>query len=303
MDKLTHELAAVVNRHSAENGSNTPDFILAEYLGGCLAALDRAVNAREKWYGREEAARREAKTKIVVGIDDELSPREKALRTAAVVPEPYELEREGLGSAAEFLFCECCFTTKTCREAGACKYKSDAAKQRVENQDEIASLLETPAASVDGHSTDAEIAEVADAMRADLVTPFRLEVGREYARRDGTGPVRIVSENRDFIWPMRGDNGAYYTENGCFFSPNDTHPRDLVALWQAEAQAPEPSIADKCHALAARAVAERNGWPAPQADADEPRLTPEPGAVIWIDGFRYVHQPEAAPQTEGEVHK
>jgi hypothetical protein len=34
-----------------------------------------------------------------------------------------------------------------------------------------------------------------------------------------------------------------------------------------------------------------------KTDSDEPRLTPEPGAVIWIDGFRYVHQPEAAAQT------
>jgi hypothetical protein len=40
-------------RASAENGSNTPDFILAQYLTSCLAAFDEAVNAREKWYGRE----------------------------------------------------------------------------------------------------------------------------------------------------------------------------------------------------------------------------------------------------------
>jgi hypothetical protein len=46
------ELQAIVNRYSRENGSNTPDFILAEYLNTCLTAFDEAVNAREKWYGR-----------------------------------------------------------------------------------------------------------------------------------------------------------------------------------------------------------------------------------------------------------
>lgn len=49
---LRHEIEAAVNRVSAENGSNTPDFILADYLVSCLAAYDRAVIARERWYGR-----------------------------------------------------------------------------------------------------------------------------------------------------------------------------------------------------------------------------------------------------------
>lgn len=46
------ELAAVVNRHSMENGSDTPDFILAGFLEGCLATFDATMAAREKWYGR-----------------------------------------------------------------------------------------------------------------------------------------------------------------------------------------------------------------------------------------------------------
>ncbi len=48
---LEQELTAVLNRHSAENGSNTPDYILAEYLKGCLAAFDVATRRREDWYG------------------------------------------------------------------------------------------------------------------------------------------------------------------------------------------------------------------------------------------------------------
>jgi hypothetical protein len=46
------ELEFVINRHSMENGSNTPDFILAEYLQHCLAAFDLAVKRRDKWYGK-----------------------------------------------------------------------------------------------------------------------------------------------------------------------------------------------------------------------------------------------------------
>jgi hypothetical protein len=49
---LREEIANAINRNSAENGSNTPDFILARYLVDCLRAFDAAVSDREKWYGR-----------------------------------------------------------------------------------------------------------------------------------------------------------------------------------------------------------------------------------------------------------
>lgn len=55
MEKLRKEIEEAINRNSAENGSNTPDFILAEYLIQCLAAFDAACNARTKWYRPEEA--------------------------------------------------------------------------------------------------------------------------------------------------------------------------------------------------------------------------------------------------------
>lgn len=47
------ELCDLINRESMENGSDTPDFILAEYLSDCLDVFDRTMEAREKWYGRE----------------------------------------------------------------------------------------------------------------------------------------------------------------------------------------------------------------------------------------------------------
>lgn len=47
------ELEEIINRHSKENDSNTPDFILAQYILGCLAAFNTAVQQREMWYGRD----------------------------------------------------------------------------------------------------------------------------------------------------------------------------------------------------------------------------------------------------------
>lgn len=50
--ELHRELAALLNRYSAENDSDTPDFLLAEYLLSCLATWNKATNLRDRWYGR-----------------------------------------------------------------------------------------------------------------------------------------------------------------------------------------------------------------------------------------------------------
>ena len=52
VSELRKRIEEALNSTSAENKSNTPDFILADYLLGCLAAFDVAVNWREEWYGR-----------------------------------------------------------------------------------------------------------------------------------------------------------------------------------------------------------------------------------------------------------
>jgi hypothetical protein len=44
------ELAALLNSYSLENGSNTPDFILADYLIECLTAFNNTVNNRTRWH-------------------------------------------------------------------------------------------------------------------------------------------------------------------------------------------------------------------------------------------------------------
>ena len=54
MDDFRRELTELINKHSMEKYSNTPDFLLAEFLENILMAFDISVNNREKWYGRKE---------------------------------------------------------------------------------------------------------------------------------------------------------------------------------------------------------------------------------------------------------
>lgn len=57
-DGFRIDLESVINRYSKENGSNTPDFILAQYLNDCLYAYDKAVRRRDEWYnGAKKAGR------------------------------------------------------------------------------------------------------------------------------------------------------------------------------------------------------------------------------------------------------
>jgi hypothetical protein len=51
---FVEELQHLINRHSQENQSGTPDFILASFLTDCLTAFSVGVNDRERWYGRQQ---------------------------------------------------------------------------------------------------------------------------------------------------------------------------------------------------------------------------------------------------------
>jgi len=53
MSEFEKELESLVNKHSIENESDTPDFILAQYLTGCLTVFTTAIQRREKWNGRD----------------------------------------------------------------------------------------------------------------------------------------------------------------------------------------------------------------------------------------------------------
>lgn len=58
MSDLRKEIESAVNRASAENGSDTPDFILAEFLVDSLAAFDKATLRRKEWYGHDSLTER-----------------------------------------------------------------------------------------------------------------------------------------------------------------------------------------------------------------------------------------------------
>jgi hypothetical protein len=50
MEDFREELEHLINSKSLENGSNTPDFLLAEYLVGCLKVFDSIVAQRDQYY-------------------------------------------------------------------------------------------------------------------------------------------------------------------------------------------------------------------------------------------------------------
>lgn len=47
------ELTAILNQNSMENRSNTPDYILANFMMNCLEAFDKSVDDRERHYNRK----------------------------------------------------------------------------------------------------------------------------------------------------------------------------------------------------------------------------------------------------------
>ena len=54
MNNFRNELEILINKYSLENGSNTPDFILAHFLTDCLKAFDGASEAKRKYYGQAQ---------------------------------------------------------------------------------------------------------------------------------------------------------------------------------------------------------------------------------------------------------
>ncbi len=53
MGDFEQELGELINRYSMEGESNTPDWLLAQYLVACLTAFTTATQQRENWYGRD----------------------------------------------------------------------------------------------------------------------------------------------------------------------------------------------------------------------------------------------------------
>lgn len=53
MLSFTEDLEQVINRHSAEAPSGTPDYILAEFLTGVLKVYNETLVRRAEWRGED----------------------------------------------------------------------------------------------------------------------------------------------------------------------------------------------------------------------------------------------------------
>ena len=51
MIELKKEIETLINKYSRENISDTPDFVLAQFLLDSLKAYEQATQQREAWYG------------------------------------------------------------------------------------------------------------------------------------------------------------------------------------------------------------------------------------------------------------
>ena len=47
---FTENLQRLLNSHSSENESNTPDFVLATFMSRCLAAFNAGIRDRDRYY-------------------------------------------------------------------------------------------------------------------------------------------------------------------------------------------------------------------------------------------------------------
>lgn len=61
------KLTSLINSHSKENRSDTPDFILAEFMDRSLETFDIMTNKRDSWYEKDEEPSLE---NLLEGIDN-----------------------------------------------------------------------------------------------------------------------------------------------------------------------------------------------------------------------------------------
>lgn len=90
------ELTALINRHSLDRGSNTPDHILAKALDLVLMVIHQAIRDRDTWYGvtlapgraergetaAQEAGRRAALTELIDLLENKAATARRMAATA-----------------------------------------------------------------------------------------------------------------------------------------------------------------------------------------------------------------------------
>ena len=99
---LAVELEELLNRHSVENSSNTPDFVLASFLMQTLKTWELHTVERDRWWGNRSL--------LGVGgggdvsgrtIDGAVPTSEKSLLTGVSITGPRDLVGEALGKVSE----------------------------------------------------------------------------------------------------------------------------------------------------------------------------------------------------------
>ena len=62
MTDFKKELIHLLNKYSKESDSDTPDYMLAQYIINCLAALTQVTRVRDKWHGFKPFAKHSTDT-------------------------------------------------------------------------------------------------------------------------------------------------------------------------------------------------------------------------------------------------
>lgn len=70
-DNFVRDIAAVCNRYSIENNSDTPDFMLAEFMTGCLNVYENTLRARTEWMQPSHATQQPPEPPPIVNGDQE----------------------------------------------------------------------------------------------------------------------------------------------------------------------------------------------------------------------------------------
>ncbi len=81
---LETELAEVLNKYSQENLSNTPDYILANFVKNSLIAFDKAVGERDSFYG-EDHSNRSSQNRLTHQLSSHLHYDENAYAKIGII--------------------------------------------------------------------------------------------------------------------------------------------------------------------------------------------------------------------------
>lgn len=79
---LIEDIRAAINRHSRESRSNTPDYVLAEYLMLALESFECGVRLRSRYRGEDTAKMRESPTAATATPMRDEHPGERKMREA-----------------------------------------------------------------------------------------------------------------------------------------------------------------------------------------------------------------------------